>query len=152
MPVCKPGGHGVIWKLAYDKGVFQWFRDHGRKGATVRQVSNVVAATDLTLLALAGIGLLGAKKLGFASCKQSTGATEGINVLIERKSLNGNWIYGLSCIEYTEFDKFGIEDEPLPSNRPSFLLIQILCMLIYHLPRLLDHVKMRNVCQGWFSI
>ena len=38
MPVCKPGGHGVIWKLAYDKGVFQWFYNHGRKGATVRQV------------------------------------------------------------------------------------------------------------------
>lgn len=28
----------MIWKLAYDKGVFQWFQDHGRKGATVRQV------------------------------------------------------------------------------------------------------------------
>ena len=38
VPVCKPGGHGVIWKLAYDKGIFQWFYDHGRKGATVRQV------------------------------------------------------------------------------------------------------------------
>lgn len=38
MPVSKPGGHGVIWKLAYDKGVFKWFYDHGRKGATVRQV------------------------------------------------------------------------------------------------------------------
>lgn len=37
-PVCKPGGHGVIWKLAYDKGIYQWFYDHGRKGATVRQV------------------------------------------------------------------------------------------------------------------
>lgn len=37
-PVCKPGGHGVIWKLAYDEGTFQWFYDHGRKGATVRQV------------------------------------------------------------------------------------------------------------------
>lgn len=36
--VCKPGGHGVIWKLAYDKGIFKWFYDHGRKGATVRQV------------------------------------------------------------------------------------------------------------------
>lgn len=94
-PVCKPGGHGVIWKLAYDKGIFKWFYDHGRKGAIVRQVrlainsifnafksiiyrqlqfyswearlwtllrlwcpcSNVVAATDVTLLALAGIGL-----------------------------------------------------------------------------------------------
>ncbi|KAH9767199.1 UTP--glucose-1-phosphate uridylyltransferase 3 [Citrus sinensis] len=56
-PVCKPGGHGAIWKLAHDKGIFKWFHDNGRKGATVRQVSNVVAATDLTLLALAGIGL-----------------------------------------------------------------------------------------------
>lgn len=36
--VCKPGGHGVIWKLAHDKGIFRWFSGHGRKGATVRQV------------------------------------------------------------------------------------------------------------------
>ncbi|KAF9596503.1 hypothetical protein IFM89_012234 [Coptis chinensis] len=111
-PVCKPGGHGVIWKLAYDKGVFQWFYGHGRKGATVRQVSNVVAATDFTLLALAGIGLKNRKKLGFASCKRKVGATEGINVLIERKRIDGDWEYGLSCIEYTEFDKYGITTGP----------------------------------------
>ncbi|KAL6977499.1 UTP--glucose-1-phosphate uridylyltransferase 3, chloroplastic [Sarracenia purpurea var. burkii] len=117
MPVCKPGGHGVIWKLAYDKGIFQWFYDHGRKGATVRQVSNVVAATDLTLLALAGIGLHHGKKLGFASCKRNLGATEGINVLVEKKNLDGTWAYGLSCIEYTEFDKFGITGGALSPNR-----------------------------------
>ncbi|KAL7214746.1 hypothetical protein ACSBR1_027016 [Camellia fascicularis] len=116
MPVCKPGGHGVIWKLAYDKGIFHWFYDHGRKGATVRQVSNVVAATDLTLMALAGIGLHHGKKLGFASCKRNVGATEGINVLVEKKNLDGMWAYGLSCIEYTEFDKFGITVEPLSPN------------------------------------
>ncbi|PQQ16998.1 UTP--glucose-1-phosphate uridylyltransferase 3 chloroplastic [Prunus yedoensis var. nudiflora] len=116
-PVCKPGGHGVIWKLAHDKGIFKWFYDHGRKGATVRQVSNVVAATDLTLLALAGIGLHHGKKLGFASCKRNLGATEGINVLIEKKNLDGRWAYGLSCIEYTEFDKFGIADGPHSHNR-----------------------------------
>lgn len=115
-PVCKPGGHGAIWKLSHDKGVFQWFRKHGRKGATVRQVSNVVAATDLTLLALAGIGLRYKKKLGFASCKRNTGATEGINVKIEKKTLDGMWSYGCSCIEYTEFDKFGIVHDPLSSN------------------------------------
>ncbi|PON86562.1 UTP--glucose-1-phosphate uridylyltransferase family [Trema orientale] len=114
--VCKPGGHGVIWKLAHDKGIFKWFYDHGRKGATVRQVSNVVAATDLTLLALAGIGLHEGKKLGFASCKRNLGATEGINVLIEKKNIDGKWAYGLSCIEYTEFDKFGIADGPLSPN------------------------------------
>ncbi|XP_010257085.1 PREDICTED: UTP--glucose-1-phosphate uridylyltransferase 3, chloroplastic isoform X2 [Nelumbo nucifera] len=111
-PVCKPGGHGVIWKLAHSKGVFKWFYGHGRKGATVRQVSNVVAATDVTLLALAGLGLRHRKKLGFASCTRKSGATEGINVLIEKKNLDGKWAYGLSCIEYTEFDKFGITDGP----------------------------------------
>ncbi|KAK9050678.1 hypothetical protein SSX86_030351 [Deinandra increscens subsp. villosa] len=110
LPVCKPGGHGVIWKLAYDKGIFQWFRDHRREGATVRQVSNVVAATDVTLLAMAGIGLHEGKKLGFASCKRNFGATEGINVLIEEGKPDGTWTYGVSCIEYTEFDKFGIAD------------------------------------------
>ncbi|GAV90736.1 hypothetical protein CFOL_v3_34140 [Cephalotus follicularis] len=115
-PVCKPGGHGVIWKLAYDKGVFRWFFDQGRKGATVRQVSNVVAATDLTILALAGIGLRHGKKLGFASCKRNSGATDGINVLIEKKNLDGKWAYGLSCIEYTEFDKFGMTSGPISSN------------------------------------
>ncbi|MCL7035925.1 hypothetical protein MKW94_018116 [Papaver nudicaule] len=109
-PVCKPGGHGVIWKLAHDKGIFKWFAGHGRKGATVRQVSNVVAGTDLTLLALAGMGLRHGKKLGFASCDRKSGATEGINVLIEKKNADGKWAYGLSCIEYTEFEKFGITD------------------------------------------
>lgn len=48
------------------------------------------------------------QKLGFASCKRNTGATEGINVLVEKKNLDGKWVYGFSCIEYTEFDKFGI--------------------------------------------
>ncbi|KAJ6836989.1 UTP--glucose-1-phosphate uridylyltransferase 3, chloroplastic [Iris pallida] len=112
-PLCKPGGHGAIWKLAYDKGIFQWFNSLGRKGATVRQVSNVVAATDLTLLALAGIGLHNQKKLGFASCQRNLGATEGINVLVEKQKLDGQWAYGLTCIEYTEFDKFGIRDAPI---------------------------------------
>ncbi|KNA24035.1 hypothetical protein SOVF_019800 [Spinacia oleracea] len=117
-PVCKPGGHGVIWKLAYDKGVFQWFHNHGRRGATVRQVSNVVAATDSTLLALAGVGLHQGKKLGFASCQRTAGATEGINVLVEKKEISGKWAYGFSCIEYTEFDKFGI---PGASSSKSLL-------------------------------
>lgn len=115
-PLSKPGGHGVIWKLAHDKGIFRWFFSQGRKGATVRQVSNVVAATDVTLLALAGIGLHQGKKLGFASCDRVSGATEGINVLMEKKCPDGNWEYGVSCIEYTEFDKFGITNGSLPNS------------------------------------
>ena len=41
-PVGKPGGHGAIWKLAYDRGIFQWLQRRGRKGATVRQVRFVL--------------------------------------------------------------------------------------------------------------
>ncbi|KAK9159152.1 hypothetical protein Scep_005726 [Stephania cephalantha] len=119
-PVAKPGGHGVIWKLAHDKGVFQWFFAHGRKGATVRQVSNVVAGTDLTMISLAGIGLRQGKKLGFASCKRKSGATEGINVLVEKQKLDGKWQYGVSCIEYTEFEKFGIKPASANSSQEDF--------------------------------
>lgn len=43
-PVCKPGGHGAIWKLAHDKGIFKWFHDNGRKGATVRQVRLAISS------------------------------------------------------------------------------------------------------------
>ncbi|GJR44094.1 UTP--glucose-1-phosphate uridylyltransferase 3, chloroplastic [Tanacetum coccineum] len=47
-------------------------------------------------------------KLGFTSCKRNSGATKGINVLIEKGKPDGTWAYGVSCMEYTEFDKFGI--------------------------------------------
>lgn len=67
-----------------------------------------------------GIGLHHGKKLGFASCKRILGATEGINVLVEKKNLDGMWAYGLSCVEYTEFDKFGISETPSSSLQAEF--------------------------------
>lgn len=111
-PILKPGGHGVIWKLAFDKGVFDWFYKKGRKSAIVRQISNPIAATDVTLLALAGVGHKHNKKFGFASCERKVGAAEGVNVLVERSTKNG-WEYSVSCIEYTEFNKLGIPDVPV---------------------------------------
>jgi hypothetical protein len=54
--VVKPGGHGVLWKLARDEGVLEWFREQGRSATLVRQISNPMAGTDSTLLALAGMG------------------------------------------------------------------------------------------------
>eukprot|EP00854_Cymbomonas_tetramitiformis_P017688 gene17688-21074_t len=55
-PELKPGGHGVLWKLARDKGVFRWFKENKREAAIVRQISNPMAGTDSTLLALGGMG------------------------------------------------------------------------------------------------
>lgn len=57
------------------------------------------------------------QKLGFASCERNPGATEGINVLVEKKNHDGKWEYGISCIEYTEFDKFGISNGPISKHR-----------------------------------
>lgn len=74
--------------------------------------------------------ILNFQKLGFASCKRNAGATEGINVLIEKKNLEGKWTYGISCIEYTEFDKFGMTDNSLSSYRYSMsFLIQMQRMM-----------------------
>ncbi len=43
-PMLKPGGHGAIWKLMWDEGVFDWLqREHGRRAALVRQISNPIA-------------------------------------------------------------------------------------------------------------
>jgi UDP-N-acetylglucosamine pyrophosphorylase len=54
----KPGGHGAIWKLMRDEGVFDWLRAGGREAALVRQISNPMAGVDTTLLALAGTGYM----------------------------------------------------------------------------------------------
>jgi len=82
-PLLKPGGHGVIWKLMADNGVFDWMEAAGRKAALVRQISNPLAGTDTTLLALAGTGSKRNHAFGFASCERAVGAAEGMNVLIQ---------------------------------------------------------------------
>ncbi|KAL4426976.1 hypothetical protein ABPG77_009537 [Micractinium sp. CCAP 211/92] len=85
-PMMKPGGHGVIWKLMIDTGVFNWLAAQGREAAIVRQISNPMAGTDNTLLALAGAGFPGRRSFGFASCDRVVGAAEGMNVLaLERR-------------------------------------------------------------------
>lgn len=81
----KPGGHGVIWKLMIDTGVFDWFAAQGRQAAIVRQISNPMAGTDNTLLALAGAGFPGRRSFGFASCERAVGAAEGMNVLAQER-------------------------------------------------------------------
>lgn len=34
----KPGGHGAIWKLMHDQGVFDWLSQHTCEAAIVRQI------------------------------------------------------------------------------------------------------------------
>lgn len=111
--ILKPGGHGVIWRLAKLHGVFDWMRELGRKKVLVRQINNPVGGTDHGLLSLIGLGVRDDRSFGFASCPRRVHAKEGMNVVkhFEKHS-------ALSNIEYTEFAKYGIEDVPVSAGSP----------------------------------
>ena len=126
--IMKPGGHGVIWKLMYDNGIFDWFKDQNKDAAIVRQISNPMAGQDKTLFALAGEGLQGEKAFGFASCERVAGAAEGMNVMLREticdKDGKDKTFCRITNVEYTEFQRLGIEDKsehgsqfsPFPAN------------------------------------
>lgn len=98
----------------------EWLRGAGRTAALIRQISNPMASTDCTMLALAGTGHAGGRTFGFASCNRAVGASEGMNVLMRRRSRRpggaaagkGAWEYeyGVTNVEYTEFQRLGIDD------------------------------------------
>lgn len=115
--IMKPGGHGAIWKLAIDTGMFSFFEQLGRKKALVRQINNPIAGLDYGLLAFLGIGWKNDKKFGFASCPRLLRSAEGMNVLVEEKS-QGKRSIVLTNIEYCDFAKFGIQDLPLKEGEP----------------------------------
>jgi len=110
----KPGGHGALWKLAKDEGVFAWLKQLGRTHALIRQINNPAAGLDYGLLAFTGIGWKKRKTFGFASCPRRVSSAEGMNVLVERE--NGE--VALTNVEYCDFAKHGIEDKPLKLGEP----------------------------------
>jgi hypothetical protein len=112
-PLLKPGGHGAIWKMSRDMGIFAWLEKQGRKKALIRQINNPIAGLDYGLLAFTGIGCKKEMTFGFASCPRLLKAAEGVNVLIEREKQ-----IVLTNIEYCDFTKFGIEDRPLKEGEP----------------------------------
>lgn len=113
----KPGGHGVIWKLALDAGIIDRLLEKNYSKALVRQINNPIAGTDYGLLALPGCGLLYDQLLGFASCPRLLNTAEGMNVLIERKT-NDEYEYCISNIEYPDFVKKHIKEIPEKLGSP----------------------------------
>ncbi len=107
----KPGGHGVIWKLAEKNGIFDWMKSLGTHKLLVRQINNPIAGIDYGLLAFSGAGFQGNKSFGFASCPRQVGSAEGIDVLIEKTEKNSSR-YCLTNIEYCDFTKYSLEDVP----------------------------------------
>jgi hypothetical protein len=115
-PLLKPGGHGVLWKLARDEGVFSWLQEQGRSKIVIRQVNNPMGSIDNGLLAFIGLGCKHDKIFGFASCPRQVKTSEGVNVLIEKEQ--GNFRYTLTNIEYCDFKKFNIVDQPVKKGSP----------------------------------
>ncbi|MDB6080930.1 MAG: hypothetical protein JWO53_202, partial [Chlamydiia bacterium] len=110
----KPGGHGVIWKLASDKGVFEWLEKGQRSCLIVRQINNPLAGLDYGLLALSGYAVEHNMAFGFASCPRRPDAAEGMNVLKKTKTKSM-----ITNLEYTEFSKSAhksLKIELFPAN------------------------------------
>jgi len=103
--ISKPGGHGVIWKLAKDSGCFEWLEKQNRHNLIVRQINNPIAGLDYGLLALYGYGTSNNKAFGFESCPRKENMTEGMNVLRKRLLDDNTAEVCISNIEYTEFAK-----------------------------------------------
>lgn len=107
----KPCGHGVLWKLMEEQGVFEWFFSQGVFHCLIRQINNPLGGNDQSLSALAGWGICKKKAFGFLSCERLLHSAEGTNVLIQKKESTG-FSYTLTNIEYTDFSKRGIEEIP----------------------------------------
>lgn len=96
--VLKPGGHGLIWKLAEENGIFDWFASLGVKKVLVRQINNPIVGLDYVSLAFSGVGFSSGKHFGFAACKRRVGAKEGILSLVSEEKKEPF----LTNIEYTK--------------------------------------------------
>lgn len=95
----KPGGHGIIWKLAKDSGTFQWLRSRNCSSFVVRQVNNPFVGLDNTLPVFIGYGITHHKAFGFASIPSRPGLSEGLNILAFKPDNTA----AISNIEYTQF-------------------------------------------------
>ena len=113
----KPGGHGVIWKLARDEGVFDWFFSQHRSKGIIRQLNNPIAGIDHALLSFAGVGTTLEKKFGFLSCERTVNSQEGMDVLYLEKTSHG-YVAGIVNIEYTDFVRKKVEDVPKEEGSP----------------------------------
>jgi hypothetical protein len=109
----KPGGHGALWKTMLDQNAFDFLFSQNCKHGIVRQINNPIAGLDYGLLSLLGYGIKHEKKFGFSTCNRPVGSASGMLVLKEIKKSQGMKGFFYSNIEYSDFQKWYIEDKPL---------------------------------------
>lgn len=52
-------------------------------------------------------------------------------MLVEKGKPDGTWTYGVSCIEFIEFEKFGIDDGPLFPIGTTLTLLLVMNLVIF---------------------
>lgn len=136
----RPGGHGAIWNTLMSTGVLDQFLKRGKDKALVRQINNPAAAQDFPLLSFLGLGFEKEALFGFASCPRLVGSSEGMNVCLE--SHNQHW---LSNIEYTEFEKKQIKDEPVCPGSSFSVFPSNTNLLFVDLPMVKEKLQKKSV-------
>lgn len=116
-PIVKPGGHGVIWKLALEAGVFDWLNSQNVHKVLIRQINNPISGVDGGLLAFVGNGLEANKDFGFSSCPRLLNTPEGMDVCMQRRG-EGGYECCMTNVEYTDFAQKGLEDVPREVGSP----------------------------------
>lgn len=101
--IMRPGGHGVLWHLMDECGVFSKLLASGIKKGVVRQINNPAAGLDHGICALIGIGCSENKAFGFTSCPRVVGMNEGVNVVKRFKDQKDQVKRVISNIEYCDF-------------------------------------------------
>ncbi len=114
----KPGGHGVLWERCEEEGVFDFFEKQARKKLLIRQINNPIASIGKSLFQLIAYGTKENKDFGVASCERLIGAAEGMLALSEEAEEGCPPKRGIVNIEYTDFLKNGIKDEPKTPGQP----------------------------------
>ncbi|WP_079988619.1 UTP--glucose-1-phosphate uridylyltransferase [Candidatus Protochlamydia sp. W-9] len=137
----KPGGHGVIWKLAEEQGVFAWLHEIGIHQALVRQINNPLASVDNSIFGLIGIGCKKKKAFGFLSCERLLNSAEGTNVVIETYYPD-YFEYRLTNIEYTDFNLRGIGEEPAKKGSSFSIYPTNTNILFVHIPAIQDALRL----------
>jgi UDP-N-acetylglucosamine pyrophosphorylase len=112
----KPGGHGVIWNLCQNLGVFEELKNQGIKKLSVRQINNPIACVDFGHLAFLGYGFASDAHFGCFATERFAGSQEGINVVLEDEKKR----FCLTNIEYTQLKQAGIDDVADKKGLSSF--------------------------------
>ncbi len=129
-----PGGHGALWHMAKEKGIFERLLKQKKTTLLIRQINNPIAGEDDGLISFVGVGKKHEKIFGFASCERVVNAAEGILVQIKKENS-----IGISNIEYTDFEKIGFVDKPLTKGISEYPANTNL--LFVDLPKILPYLS-----------